>query len=329
MPFAREFIDVLLAADDSYKEEMILDYTEMELHIPTKMYADFVKMNVDNPERAEKIQPFELFLLTHPEANAWAWLHEGNYVMCIHLSLFKVIEQRVKEKLQALPAESRAIISRCQFTNEEPADYLIYQFATIFTFYHEFAHLLQSKREEQNAAHFERYNLAKGPQFDKLAHAMEIDADIFAAEHMNAHVFQYWNALPEKRRTKEALEVLMSLCILSSFILFFELSDGWQEWYTLDHDHPNSLIRVCYIHDVLYQTSKANESKIGFEIDSKSVLDDALLMADHFLANAEGRGLDSFVNVFSNHSAEIQKYINGEMFPFMDNVQFLNCNNRT
>ncbi len=329
MPFEKQFIDILLAVPFGYNENMILDYNLLEKHSPTRMYADFIKKNVSNPERIEKIEQFELFLLAHQDANAWACLHEGKYVMCIHLSLFKVVEKRVRDKLQTLPEESKAIFSKCQFTKEEPADYLIYQFATIFTFYHEFAHLLQFKRQERNISHFEKYNLVKGAKFDKLAHAMEIDADVFAAEHMNAHVFQYWNSLPDERRTKEALEVLMSLCILSIFILFFELSEGWRQWYTLDYDHPNSLIRVCYIHDVLYQTSKSNEKKIEFEIDSKVILDNALVMANYFLANEEQSGLESFINIFSNNSTEIHKYIDREMFPYMDSIQFLNYNNRT
>lgn len=328
MPFTREFIDVLLAADDSYKEEMILDYTEMESHIPTRMYADFVKMNIANTQRPENIQPFELFLLKHKETNAWAWYHNSCYVICIHLSLFKVIENRVKQKLSTLTEGLIPIISKCQFTEKEPADFLVYQFATIFTFYHEFAHLLQFSRSKLTNAHFERYNLVKGQDYDPIAHAMEIDADVFAAEHINAHLFQYWNKLPENKKTKESLEGMISLCILSVFILFFELSKGWREWYTLDYDHPNSLIRVCYIHDVLYQTSKANEDKIGFEINNKVVLDDALTLADHFLENGENSGLESFVRTFSTHSAEIHHYINEVMFPFISSIDYLNYNNR-
>lgn len=328
MPFDKEFIDVLLAASDEYKESMILDYTTLESHIPTKMYADFAKANINSPIHKTKISPFELFLLIYEEPNAWAWLHNDKYVMCIHLSLFKLIEKRVREKLQTLPEDGKELIDQCHFNEDEPADYLIYQFATAFTFYHELAHLFQFKKGKTGAAHFERYNLVEGKDFDKLAHAMEIDADIFAAEHMTAHLFQFWNALPEDKRTKESLEARMSLVLLSSFILFFELSDGWQEWYTLDYDHPNPLIRVCYILDALVQTATENGKKLDFEIDGKRVLQQTFILANHFIVDGKMNGFEDFVKLFQDHTEDIETYIKGEMFPYLNGIQFLNCNDK-
>jgi hypothetical protein len=326
MPFSKEFIDVLLAASDDYKESMILDYNTLEAHVPTRMYADFAKLNINSPIYKTKIGPFELFLLQHTEPNAWAWLHNNKYVMCIHLSLFKLIEKRVREKLLSLPEDSKEIISRCSFKEDVPADYLIYQFTTVFTFYHELAHLFQFKKGNGGAAHFERYNLYEGKDFDKLAHAMEIDADIFAAEHMTSHVFQFWNALPDEKRTKESLEAMISLTLLSSFILFFELSQGWQKWYTLDYDHPNPLIRVSYILDALIQTSKSNEHKLNFEIDGKKILQDTFILANHFIVDDKLNGFEGFTKRFEDHSEEIEAYIKGEMFPYMNGIHFLNCN---
>jgi hypothetical protein len=328
MPFSKEFIDVLLAASDEYEESMILDYNTLEEYEPTKMYAVFAKSNIDSPIHKTKIEPFELFLLQHTEPNAWAWQHNDKFVMCIHLSLFKLIEQRVRRKLQTLPEDAHEIISRCSFEEELPVDYLIYQFTTVFTFYHELAHLFQYKKKDEGVAHFERYNLYEGKLFDKLVHAMEIDADIFAAEHITAHVFQFWNASPDEKRTKESLETMISLALLSSFILFFELSQGWQEWYTLDYDHPNPLIRVCYILDALVQTSKTNEHKLNFEIDGKKILQDTFLLANHFIVDDRANGLESFAERFQDHSEEIETYIKREMFPYMDGIAFLNCNDQ-
>lgn len=57
MPFDKEFIEVLLEASDDYKESMILDYTAWENHVPTKMYADFVKANVNSPLYKTRIAP--------------------------------------------------------------------------------------------------------------------------------------------------------------------------------------------------------------------------------------------------------------------------------
>jgi len=328
MPFDKEFIEVLLEASDDYKESMILDYTALENHVPTKMYADFVKANVNSPMYKTRIAPFELFLLLHKEPNAWAWLHKDKYVMCIHLSLFKLIEKRVKDKLQVLPEDCQQIISRCFFKEDEPADYLIYQFATVFTHYHELAHLFQFRNGEAGAATFERYNLTEGKEFDQLAHAMEIDADIFAAEHMNAHLFKFWNAIPNDKKTKESLEAWMSLQLVSIFILFFELSDGWHEWYTLNYDHPNPLIRVCYILDVLVQTATSTGQKLDFEIDAKGVLSQALILANHFIVDDKKNGFDDFVKLFQEHSVEINDYLKGKMFPYMNKVEFLNCNGK-
>ena len=107
---------------------------------------------------------------------------------------------------------------------------------------------------------------------------------------MTSHVFQFWNASPNEKRTKESLEAMISLTLLSSFILFFELSQGWEEWYTLDYDHPNPLIRVYYILDALIQTSKSNEGKIDFEIDGKKILQDTFILANHFIIDDKANG---------------------------------------
>src|SRR4051812_37357773 len=123
MPFEQEFIDVLLAASPEYKEDMILDYTLLEAHVPTRTYADFAKVNATSAIYNMKIEPFELFLLMYPEPNAWACLFNDKYVMCIHLSLFNIIEKRVREKL---PTAS-GIITKYPSQKELPADYLIYQ----------------------------------------------------------------------------------------------------------------------------------------------------------------------------------------------------------
>ena len=324
MPFTKEFIDVLLDASPDYDESMILDYNVLGANNASKMYADFAKANVENHK--VKVEPFELFLLNYDEPNAWAWFHNDKNVICIHLSLFENIEKRVLDKIKSMPSNAKAIISKGNFSAQEPADYLIIQFATVFIFYHELAHLLQFNKGNKGAALVEKYNLSVGADFDKRAHAMEIDADIFAAEQMTAHLFQFWNKFSDENKTKDSLETLISLMLLSSFILFFELTEGWEKWYTFDYDHPNSIIRVTYILDALIQTSKAKDRKLTFEIDKTKILNDTFILANHFIDDSKMNGFEDFAKLFYSHQEDINNYTIGEMFLYMETIPFLNSN---
>ena len=48
------------------------------------------------------------------------------------------------------------------------------------------------------------------------------------------------------------------------------------------------------------------------------------LLANHFLIDTKENGFEGFSKRFAEHSDEINNYIKGEMFPYMDSIPFLN-----
>ncbi|WP_276504986.1 hypothetical protein [Terrimonas pollutisoli] len=269
---------------------------------------------------------FELFLLKNDEPNAFAFKHEEVYIIGIHLSLFKLLESRIREQVPNLKGSALAIIQAVQNCTPLTAEFLMYQIITQFTFYHELGHLHQLKHaDELGLLCFEKYSLVEGAEFNQVAHAMEIDADLFAANQIALHILQYWSDFAPEYKTKENLEAFISIASASIFLFFFELAGGWHDLYYLDYDHPHPLIRVSYITDAIVSIAKQSQQENVPKPDAKKCMSGSLLIAEQLLSEGTKNGLDEFVQEYMNYKTEIDGYVS-EMKNFIPNVPFLIVN---
>jgi hypothetical protein len=324
MSYSEEFIKVLADADPEYTTDAIIDFKSLPPGIPTTNFTSFVYKNVVLETNPYRIQPFELFLLEHPEVNAFAYRKDGLSIIGIHSSLYKTLEARLAKTLPHLSEKSSDLLN--PINRHIPIDFLMFQFMTLFTYYHELAHLNQLKAEENGVtALFERYNLKQGKDFDKLSHAMEIDADMLAANLISNHVLQYWGKLPLGDRNTQTLEILITIALTSILLFFHEVGGGWHEMYFLEYDHPHEIIRAAYISEIIVNAITLNIQNDRITPNYKVCFQNALLLSDELTVEIDDEPKE-FGKTFLENSKNIREYLENQMDPYCKSIDFLIMN---
>jgi|SRR5690606_23802021 len=120
---------------------------------------------------------------------------------------------------------------------------LFYQFCQHFTFYHEFAHIIQ----QQNKGNSTAFKFPYEPlDYSLNNHLLEIDADIFASLCLSAHILQYAKKIFGNDVEREYL--LMLIAIFASSILVYSMKI---DEMSIVNDmksghHPNPLFRILF-----------------------------------------------------------------------------------
>ncbi|MDP1844217.1 MAG: hypothetical protein Q8K64_12410 [Sediminibacterium sp.] len=326
MNYSQEFLDLLFAADDTITHDNVLDFKSLPEGIPTANFTDFVYRNFNNPNNPIHIEPFELFLIKNDDVNAFACRDNGLNIITIYLSLFKAMEDRLVNEFPDLSNESSAIMKQIRpalIKGKEgiTPDFLLYQNATLFTYYHELGHLNQMSHASYGALGRlvkERYCLVKGKEFDQVAHAMEIDADLFAANFISGHIRQFWDELPSEHRSPDNLLNLIAIACASIFVFFHVISEGWDVMYFLDFDHPHPVIRISYIADSIV-TMAAKDVAVSRE----NCIHLALVIATDLMKYGKVDGIPDYIKLYRDNQDSISRYIHDEMSPFMKALSFL------
>lgn len=328
MPYSKKSIEILLKALPDIKPENILDFTLFPEGEPTRNYGEFVVGQTLNPQFEFHIEPFELFLLMVDESQAYALTWDWENHIYIYLGLFRRIEQRIKSNFERIEGESLSLINSLRKVRKSEPTFLIYQFVTFFIYYHELGHLHQNKLNINiNNLVVESNKFAPFGLFDQISHAKEIDADLFAANHYARHILLLWSSFDKEDRTKENLETTISVVVSALFILFNELSGGFQEFYSLNSTHPHAVIRVSYIVDAIIQITN-NVSKLdGFSIDENKCLFQCLALSRYFLSDSGEDGLNNYLNQYKVNQDEIYEYVHAHMVPFSKTIPYLISNN--
>lgn len=327
MPYKQEFIDLLRMADPDIKPEEIVDLSTLKPDQPTSAYVKFIYENVGHPKNPFSISPFELFLIRKEEVNAWAFHNKGLNIITIYLKLYKVLEDKI---VTSFPTIKGAGLDR--MNNLRPAlktergeitcDYLLYQYATMFCYFHELGHLHQQSRAvAAGSAPFiseEKYSLVVGTGFNRVKHAMEIDTDIFAANLISEHIRGLWTQFEEPYRTDENYITLVSMGCAAIFIFFYVISGGWGKMYFLEYSHPHPLIRSSYIADGL-----GSNGRFHGAVDPAGCLQNGLEIARELLIAGGEHGIEEYISLFGANTENINQYIHAEMAPFMKTLPYL------
>lgn len=114
--------------------------------------------------------------------------------------------------------------------------YLIYQTNTLFTYYHELAHLFQFSKGATVTEFQERSN--ESDNFNIVYHKLEINADTYAAICIATHIYQYIN-----QENVIFIIHLLCACLLDYLISFSHNAPLYYKMYS----HPHSLIRILNV----------------------------------------------------------------------------------
>lgn len=122
--------------------------------------------------------------------------------------------------------------------------YLIYQTNTLFTYYHELAHLFQFSKT--NTINELQERSCANHKFNIVNHKLEINADTYAAICITTHICQYIDEKFENDINQDTVNFIIYLlgaCLLDYLISF---SNNVPLYYK-DNSHPHSLIRMLNV----------------------------------------------------------------------------------
>jgi len=202
---------------------------------------------------------------------------------------------------------------------DAPPDFIMYQVAIQFTYYHELGHLVQ---KSPLLSHFltEKYT-SGGSDFTLLKHLMEFDADLYAAQMIFFHIQEFWGKLPIMRQTGETLSKFIALYLSSIFIYLTYLEGNPTPLYFAEQSHPHPLVRITYILDIIISVAEKNIKDI--KINAGKVLSESFNISEKIaVANKRTNPVERYANVIRSANDEITAYVNkliseSEKYPFL------------
>ncbi|RKR83495.1 hypothetical protein BDD43_3705 [Mucilaginibacter gracilis] len=260
------------------------------------------------------IQPAKIYFNNLPTVNAAAGMGNSYYVIKINKGLISTLYNLLYVNNKVFDqSELKETYDRLASSFDTPLEYVMYQLATYFTFYHERAHLVQKSPILTN--YLDEINL--GPtvaNYSSLHHSLEFDADIDAAHRLIFVILEYWDKLPEQYRDEAYATEILALTTASIFTYFMYLEEKYSEIYYKEGTHPHPVIRITYILDVMIGVAQQNFQNIT--LDDKKILRQCLRIATGFCeAGQHADMVKGYAEMWQKENDLIEDFINNVLIP--------------
>lgn len=222
----------------------IFDYRETPLEHLFDNYYKFCREHLDNSIEIYNLNPSIIIFTNSLVPNAKAQFSNDTFSIHINLGLFKKCADSYlnnKKLDEYLNNKYSDLLS--DFDN--PLTALAFQVSTQFTYYHEFAHLIQFSKVREQFDLQERYD--KEVPYDIEKHSLEINADSLASIAIATHIQQYIIKSFGKNISQEKVEltiILICSCLLNYVATF---CDDVSEIYFEKYYHPHPFLRLFAI----------------------------------------------------------------------------------
>ena len=153
---------------------------------------------------------------------------------------------------------------------DTPINNLMFQAGLHFTFYHEFAHLVQNSKYLDSSL---EENPSPTISFDIDRHLLEIDADTFSALCLGTHVMQYSEKLFGDKLNQTLIEAMMILFSIPIIFYLLSFSGNKHDLYFKEYTHPHPAIRLTNFLMVFikYCNDSLNVKDTGFAANQGDV----------------------------------------------------------
>lgn len=262
------------------------DILDLEENLNKELYLNLFKFCYENlaiNSPKFDIEPsFFFFYDKENLVNAGATLNDGNYIMYISSKLVIKLNDRLNLKKSIFKNERLTNYIELSKRLNVSLEYIMFQSSILFTYYHEFAHLVQKRN-----GNFTLNEIPENPQlFIPEQHILEYDSDLNGCQFVLYHLLDYFENLNHGYKNSENLKNLLSVglsSILITFLLFynreFDENDKYIDDFYLDQKtHPHSLIRISYI--IQHYQNVALENGIVIEIGD--LLKETFLISEIF-----------------------------------------------
>lgn len=288
-------------------ETMIFDYEGDRLRKIYDQYFEWCDVNLKDYETLFNLGPCHFFYWDTLDANAGAASDGKNSFIRFSKGYMEMLNEKLWLGRKFFQESKFSAYHSLQKGMKDSLEYLMFQCSTIFSFYHEFAHVVQKQSQD-----FYLSERTFSKDFSFLRHVYEYDADLNGAQFVSMYIQQYFaEILPAELRTEANFKRLMYLgmsSIVITFLLFLNgefdqmKSDKDTSFYTKERTHPHTFVRLYYVINHYVRNAKANNVKIDFQDTFNSVV---VLCGEFF---EETDIFKSFIKGMQNHFDEIRDY---------------------
>ncbi|MBO0356172.1 MULTISPECIES: hypothetical protein [Flagellimonas] len=289
-------------------EEEIYDFTGDVIESFYQRYFDWCVDNIIEYSPIFGVEPAYFYFWDTYRINAVAGKGKSAYRIRFSKPYMEALYGKLGRKGQFFDKTDWVAFKNLQNITPNSLEFLMFQASTIFTFYHEFAHLVQYKDKV-----FSMNEHSTDDTYSYEKHVFEYDADLNGCQFVSVYFQQFFQEqIPEPYQTDNNYKRLMYLGISSILItqlLFlygkiypFQPENLDTDFYTREKSHPHTLVRAKYIIEHYVNVAKANGVKIDFGDTTRNVT----IICNEFFKDS---GLfKNFIEGFQNHFDEINAY---------------------
>ncbi len=288
----------------------IFDYQFSPIQAIYDLYYQYCQENLLNHNKEYDIQPAKFYYRTSFDVNARAGLVNGYYVIGVNMGAIQTLYSMFYDNNTVFEddVDILELFKSISPKEDEPFSYLLYQLATIFTYHHELAHLIQ-KSPILSLGFSEQYD-DTGANFSIERHVLELDADLNGSHLICFHLRAYFDNLKLEEQTLENIQKLFSLGVASVFCYFLLYYKDSKTIYYKDKTHPHPLVRISYLVDSFVRIAEKNLPE-NFSIDTSEIIRLGFIISDKFFQTTGDKTIvDDFGKQFYSESKNIEAYIN-------------------
>lgn len=286
----------------------IFDYNNDSIAEIYDRYFQYCQKALTEYSLQFNIQPARIFFRNDYSVNAMAGMIGDFYLIKINMGLIDILYRAFCESNNLFKENnSKDIYAHLTMNFDVPLEYIMFQFATYFTFYHEQGHLIQ-KSSLLNSFLNER-NIDGDSGYSSFRHSLEFDADLHAAHCLVFIIVEYIKKLPESNYSTDVINGILALATASVFINFMYFEEKYHSIYYKESTHPHPVIRITYILDVIASLAPLNFKDI--KIDGNLVLIQCFEIAERFCQVQEMRDMvNVYAEMYQTERLNIEKFIN-------------------
>lgn len=227
-----------------YESVFFYDGVPLEQHYSD--YFQFCQENMDTMNLQHQIRPASVYFNWKRTIGARAMKKNGYYSVSINTGTIHAFHELFREHFTI---DRHIPEGELLNLNETPLQYVMYQVAVLFLYYHELAHLIQMS-DEDRCDFNEDFPLNEPVAgYSREQHLREMDADLFAAQYICDHILHWVRDHP----TPSAIDLrnYTTAAIAALFALFLKSQGRPQPLYFEEHAHPHLMIRITYVQDYI------------------------------------------------------------------------------
>lgn len=289
-------------------KEEIYDFTGDRIESFYQRYFDWCVDNINDYSKIFGVEPAYFYFWDTYEINAKAGKGSNAYRIRFSKPYMEALYEKLGKKGQFFDKTDWVAFKKLQNITPNSLEFLMFQASTIFTFYHEFAHLVQYKGKVFS---INEHSFDDTYSFEK--HVFEYDADLNGCQFVSVYFQQFFQEqIPREHQTENNYKRLMYLGISSIVItqlLFlygkiypFQPQNLDTDFYTRKKSHPHTLVRAKYIIEHYVGIAKANGVKIDFGDTTSNIT----IICNEFFKDSGV--FKDFILGFQNHFDEINAY---------------------